>query len=233
MQDKNGKVIAYSAYNPNTGKNIIMKPEELTIFKGLVENNLMYSFENATNYQNTTSNALNGLHDDGAIGLILSNKSITCFRILTVLSTLTLLTLLTIFPTTLEVAIGGTGDSWKQYAKSGDIILDLAGGLGAGVIGKVADRAIKSGVKNSAKAVVRTAKDKNKMNHIFDPEKHGMNVFKNKEKVYLKIKKIVEKYKGNPGKKDIIRIIDGHKVTIRIFIKPNGKNELSTAFIRK
>jgi hypothetical protein len=30
--------------------------------------------------------------------------------------------------------IGGTGDSWKQYAKSGDIILDLAGGLGAGVI---------------------------------------------------------------------------------------------------
>jgi hypothetical protein len=26
MQDKNGKVIAYSAYNPNTGKNIIMKP---------------------------------------------------------------------------------------------------------------------------------------------------------------------------------------------------------------
>jgi hypothetical protein len=34
-----------------------------------------------------TSNALNGLHDDGEIG--------------------------------------GTGDSWKQYAKSGDIILDL------------------------------------------------------------------------------------------------------------
>jgi hypothetical protein len=31
-------------------------------------NNLMYSFENATNYQNTTSNALNGLHDDGEIG---------------------------------------------------------------------------------------------------------------------------------------------------------------------
>jgi hypothetical protein len=30
MQDKNGKVIAYSAYNPNTGKNIVMKPEELT-----------------------------------------------------------------------------------------------------------------------------------------------------------------------------------------------------------
>jgi hypothetical protein len=29
MQDKNGKVIAYSAYNPNTGKNIIMKPEEV------------------------------------------------------------------------------------------------------------------------------------------------------------------------------------------------------------
>jgi hypothetical protein len=52
----------------NTGKNIIMKPEELTIFKGLVENNLMYSFENATNYQNTASNALNGLHDDGEIG---------------------------------------------------------------------------------------------------------------------------------------------------------------------
>jgi hypothetical protein len=26
MQDKNGKVIAYSAYNPNTGNNILMKP---------------------------------------------------------------------------------------------------------------------------------------------------------------------------------------------------------------
>ena len=95
MQDKNGKVIAYSAYNPNTGKNIIMKPEELATFKGLVENNLMYSFENATNYQNTASNATGGLHDDGEIG--------------------------------------GTGDSWKQYAKSGDIVLDLAGGLGGGV----------------------------------------------------------------------------------------------------
>jgi hypothetical protein len=35
MQDKNGKVIAYSAYNPNTGKNIIMKPEELTIISPL------------------------------------------------------------------------------------------------------------------------------------------------------------------------------------------------------
>ncbi|WP_180323764.1 hypothetical protein, partial [thiotrophic endosymbiont of Bathymodiolus puteoserpentis (Logatchev)] len=58
MQDKNGKVIAYSAYNPNTGKNIVMKPEGLATFKGLVENNLMYSFENATNYQNTASNAI-------------------------------------------------------------------------------------------------------------------------------------------------------------------------------
>jgi hypothetical protein len=66
-----------------------MKPEELTIFKGLVENNLMYSFENVTNYQNTTSNALNGLHDDGEIGG----------------TGLTLLTLLTIFPTTLEVLV--------------------------------------------------------------------------------------------------------------------------------
>jgi hypothetical protein len=45
----------------------------------------MYSFENATNYQNTTSNALNGLHDDGEIG--------------------------------------GTGDSWKQYANLCSTIL--------------------------------------------------------------------------------------------------------------
>ncbi|CAC9523245.1 hypothetical protein [uncultured Gammaproteobacteria bacterium] len=118
MQDKNGKVIAYSAYNPNTGKNIVMKPEELTTFKGLVENNLMDSFENASNYQNTASNALNGLHDDGKIG--------------------------------------GTVDSWKQYAKSGDVVLDLAGGLGGGVGGG----AVKSGIKNSAKTVVRTTKDK-------------------------------------------------------------------------
>jgi hypothetical protein len=44
---------------------LIVVDGELSIFKGLVENNLMYSFENATNYQNTTSNALNGLHDDG------------------------------------------------------------------------------------------------------------------------------------------------------------------------
>jgi hypothetical protein len=28
----------------------------------------MDSFENASNYQNTASNALNGLHDDGKIG---------------------------------------------------------------------------------------------------------------------------------------------------------------------
>jgi prepilin signal peptidase PulO-like enzyme (type II secretory pathway) len=31
MQDKNGKVIAYSAYYPNTGKNIIMKHGELSM----------------------------------------------------------------------------------------------------------------------------------------------------------------------------------------------------------
>jgi hypothetical protein len=43
---------------------------ELTTFKGLVENNLMDSFENASNYQNTASNALNGLHDDGKIVLL-------------------------------------------------------------------------------------------------------------------------------------------------------------------
>jgi hypothetical protein len=29
MQDKNGKPIGYSAYNPNTGNNILMKLEEL------------------------------------------------------------------------------------------------------------------------------------------------------------------------------------------------------------
>ncbi|VVH55432.1 hypothetical protein BAZOLSSOX_2171 [uncultured Gammaproteobacteria bacterium] len=110
MQDKNGKVIAYSAYNPNTGKNIVMKPEELTTFKGLVENNLMYSFENATNYQNTASNATGGLHDDGEIG--------------------------------------GTGDSWKQYAKSGDIVLDLAGGLGGGVGAVGASKVVGRVVKN-------------------------------------------------------------------------------------
>jgi hypothetical protein len=33
MQDKNGKPIGYSAYNPNTGNNILMKLEELSIFK--------------------------------------------------------------------------------------------------------------------------------------------------------------------------------------------------------
>jgi hypothetical protein len=37
------------------------------------------------------------------------------------------------FQSFLNGEIGGTGDSWKQYAKSGDIILDLAGGLGGGV----------------------------------------------------------------------------------------------------
>jgi hypothetical protein len=46
MQDKNGKVIAYSAYNPNTGNNILMKPEELSTFKASVENNLGYNIEN-------------------------------------------------------------------------------------------------------------------------------------------------------------------------------------------
>lgn len=95
MQDQDGNVIGYSAYNPNTDKNILMKPEELTAFKGLVENNLMSIFENAPNYEHTTYNAINGLHDDGQVG--------------------------------------GVVDSWKQYAKSGDIIFDLATGLGGGV----------------------------------------------------------------------------------------------------
>jgi hypothetical protein len=45
---------------------------------------------------------------------------------------------------------GGTLNSWGQYAKSGDIIFDVAGGgLGGSVVGKVAGRAIKSGIKNS------------------------------------------------------------------------------------
>ncbi|CAB5503266.1 hypothetical protein AZO1586I_1095, partial [Bathymodiolus thermophilus thioautotrophic gill symbiont] len=120
IQDKNGKVIAYSAYNPNTGKNIVMKPEELTTFKGLVENNLMDSFENASNYQNTASNALNNLHDDGKIG--------------------------------------GTVDSWKQYAKSGDIVLDLAGGLGGGVGAKIFKV-----TKKTTKINYRSGKELNKL----------------------------------------------------------------------
>jgi hypothetical protein len=45
MQDKNGKPIGYSAYNPNTGNNILMKLEELSIFKASVENNLGYNIE--------------------------------------------------------------------------------------------------------------------------------------------------------------------------------------------
>ncbi|VVH56187.1 hypothetical protein BAZOLSSOX_2688, partial [uncultured Gammaproteobacteria bacterium] len=152
IQDKNGKVIAYSAYNPNTGKNIVMKPEELTTFKGLVENNLMDSFENASNYQNTASNALNGLHDDGKIG--------------------------------------GTGDSWKKYVKSGDIVLDLAGGLGGGVgVSKV----VKSVGKAKALKTVDTQKqfidlfEKNKANNQITigntkltalPKSGGAKVFK-------------------------------------------------------
>ncbi|VVH56527.1 hypothetical protein BSPCLSOX_1212, partial [uncultured Gammaproteobacteria bacterium] len=95
MQDKNGKVIAYSAYNPNTGNNILMKPEELSTFKASVENNLGYNIENTPNYQHTISNAAAGLHDDGKTGGILN--------------------------------------SWGQYAKSDDIIFDVAGGLGGGV----------------------------------------------------------------------------------------------------
>jgi hypothetical protein len=38
---------------------------------------------------------------------------------------------------------GGTLNSWGQYAKSGDIIFDVAGGgLGGSVVGKVAGRAL-------------------------------------------------------------------------------------------
>ncbi|WP_180324156.1 hypothetical protein, partial [bacterium endosymbiont of Bathymodiolus sp. 5 South] len=95
MQDKNGKVIAYSAYNPNTGNNILMKPEELSTFKASVENNLGYNIENTPNYQHTISNAAAGLHDDGKTGGILN--------------------------------------SWGQYAKSDDIIFDVAGGLGGSI----------------------------------------------------------------------------------------------------
>jgi hypothetical protein len=37
---------------------------------------------------------------------------------------------------------GGTLNSWGQYAKSSDIIFDVAGGgLGGSVVGKVAGRA--------------------------------------------------------------------------------------------
>ncbi|VVM22291.1 hypothetical protein BSPWISOXPB_4229 [uncultured Gammaproteobacteria bacterium] len=68
MQDKNGKPIGYSAYNPNTGNNILMKLEELSIFKASVENNLGYNIENTPNYQNTAINAAMGLHDDGKTG---------------------------------------------------------------------------------------------------------------------------------------------------------------------
>jgi hypothetical protein len=48
---KNGKPIGYSAYNPNTGNNILMKLEELSIFKASVENNLGYNIENTPNHQ--------------------------------------------------------------------------------------------------------------------------------------------------------------------------------------
>ncbi|VVM21020.1 hypothetical protein BSPWISOXPB_4082 [uncultured Gammaproteobacteria bacterium] len=95
MQDKNGKPLGYSAYNPNTGNNILMKLEELSIFKASVENNLGYNIENTPNHQNTAINAAMGLHDDGKTG--------------------------------------GTLNSWGQYAKSGDIIFDVAGGLGSGI----------------------------------------------------------------------------------------------------
>ncbi|VVM28033.1 hypothetical protein BSPWISOXPB_4947 [uncultured Gammaproteobacteria bacterium] len=116
MQDKNGKPIGYSAYNPNTGNNILMKLEELSIFKASVENNLGYNIENTPNHQNTAINAAMGLHDDGKTG--------------------------------------GALNSWGQYAKSGDIIFDVAGGLGSGIGGG----AIKSGIKNSTKTVAKTTK---------------------------------------------------------------------------
>ena len=100
----------------------------------------MYSFENATNYQNTASNATGGLHDDGEIG--------------------------------------GTGDSWKQYAKSGDIVLDLAGGLGGGVgavglrvgakTSKVVGKVIKS--TNKAKSL-KTVNTPNQVKSLFNKTK--------------------------------------------------------------
>ncbi len=109
IQDKNGKLVGYSAYNPKTNQNILMKPEELTKFKGLVENNLMSIFENRPNYQNTVDNAMSGLHDDGKTG--------------------------------------GIAGSWKQYAKGGDILLDLAGGLGGGIVGKQIIKTTTQGAK--------------------------------------------------------------------------------------
>jgi hypothetical protein len=66
MQDKNGKPIGYSAYNPNTGNNILMKLEELSIFKASVENNLGYNIENTPNYQNTAINAAMGYFTNNA-----------------------------------------------------------------------------------------------------------------------------------------------------------------------
>ncbi|VVM18196.1 hypothetical protein BSPWISOXPB_111 [uncultured Gammaproteobacteria bacterium] len=66
MQDKNGKPIAYSAYNPNTGNNILMKLEELSIFKASVENNLGYNIENTL--ISKYNSMQRGLHDDGKTG---------------------------------------------------------------------------------------------------------------------------------------------------------------------
>ena len=80
----------------------------------------MLYFENASNYQNTASNALNGLHDDGKIG--------------------------------------GTVDSWKRYAKSGYIVLDLAGGLGGGVGAKIFKV-----TKKTTKINYRSGKELNKL----------------------------------------------------------------------
>ncbi|VVH63065.1 hypothetical protein BSPWISOX_2913, partial [uncultured Gammaproteobacteria bacterium] len=150
MQDKNGKVIAYSAYNPNTGNNILMKPEELSTFKASVENNLGYNIENTPNYQHTISNAAAGLHDDGKTGGILN--------------------------------------SWGQYAKSDDIIFDVAGGLGGSI-------ALRTSSKVVGKVVGKT--DPNKLKHIFGKPRHNLNnlikIYGSEQKAFNAIEKATQK----------------------------------------
>jgi hypothetical protein len=71
--------------------------------------------------------------------------------------------------------IGGTGDSWKQYAKRGDIVLDLAGGLGGGVGavglrgGAKTSKVVGKGIKSTNKAKsLKTVNTPNQVKSLFN-----------------------------------------------------------------
>ncbi|CAB5498724.1 hypothetical protein AZO1586I_379, partial [Bathymodiolus thermophilus thioautotrophic gill symbiont] len=119
--------------------------------------------------------------------------------------------------------IGGTVDSWKQYVKSGDVVLDLAGGLGGGVgVSKV----VKSVGKAKALKTVDTQKqfidlfEKNKANNQITIGNKRLTALPIKRSVVDKLKQAVEKSRGE----QISKLTDAQGKNFKRFQKKIPRN---------